>query len=143
MERSVVVRNRSAQLPGLYFGLVFLFFTVASFQRNALLGLSIPVAVLSCVFIVRFLFAGYLEVSPDIVRVRTVFRTRTFDRKSIESVAPIVALQYTTRVFPVITFTDGTTYKLSEFFSQRRRYKKHPESSIVTKALEALAADRA
>lgn len=60
------MRNRSAQLPGFYFGLVFLFFTVASFQRHALLGLSIPIVVFSFAFIVRSLFAGYLEVSPDI-----------------------------------------------------------------------------
>lgn len=138
-----MVRNRSAQLPGLYFVLVFLIFTIASFQRNALLGLSIPVAAFSFAFVVRSPFAGYLEVSPDTVKVRTMFRTRTFNRKSIESVMPIVSFQYTTRVFPVITFKDQTTYKLSEFFSQRRSYKKHPESSIVTKTLEAFATERA
>jgi hypothetical protein len=137
MERSVVVRNLSAQLPALYFGLIFILFFANSFQRNAPLGLTIPMMIFSFAFMLRSPFAGYLEVAHDVVSVRTMFRTRVFDRKLIETVEPVVAAQFTTRVFPVIKFRDGTSYKLSEFFSQNRRYKRRPESSIVTKAIEA------
>ena len=142
MERGVVVKNRSAQLPGLYFGLVFLLFLATSFQRNAPLVLSIPMMIFIFPFLVRSPFAGYLEVSSDAVKVRTMFRTREFDRMLIETVEPMVAAQFTTRVFPVLKFTDGSTYKLSEFFSQRRRYEKRPESSVVTKAIQAFGVEK-
>jgi hypothetical protein len=142
MERAVVVKNRSTQCLGLYFGLLFVLFLGSSLQRNAPLGLTIPIAVVTFAFLLRSPFAGYLEVAPDVVKVRTMFRTRVFDRKSIETVEPEVAAQFTTRVFPVLKFKDGTTYKLSEFFSQNRTYKKRPESSIVTKAVAAFGLEK-
>jgi hypothetical protein len=87
---------------------------------------------------IRGFRSGYLAVTDSTVTVRTVYRTRKFDLSQIVSVRPVSSTQVTRRVFPVISFTNGGAYKLSEFFQQRRRYDENPQDGLVAEAIEAI-----
>ena len=83
--------------------------------------------------------SGSLVIANGRLRVRTVFRAHTFALKDITSVEACYVVQTTARVFPVLHLSDGTTYKMSEFFVQRQTYTKHKDSCIVTRVVEAIA----
>jgi hypothetical protein len=140
MEQPAIVRNPSRQtLLALYFLLIFLLSLTIVFQHSTTLHvLGAFFLVVSVAGMVRSNYMFYLEVSTVDVKVRTFLRTRHFDPRTIQKVEPKEFAQYTARVLPVITFTDGRQYKLSEFFTQRKSNYKHQERSIVTKAIQAL-----
>ena len=125
-------------------GLLLLVFVGASAAaKHESDRLTYAILALLCAFgIFRGVRSGYLAVSSISVTVRTIFRTSKFDLATIQSVDPVSVAQATRRVFPVISFLDGSQYKLSEFFAQKRAYQRSPEDSIVTLAIRAIESAR-
>lgn len=138
-----VIRSLRGQAASAYFGLVALVFGGNFLVTHGSSRIAAGILALVCIpFVVRGWRSGYLAVTRSSVTVRTFYRTKVIEQRQIASVAPVTVAQVTLRVFPVITLVDGTTYKLSEFFSQKRRYEKDAPHTIVTKAIEAINAYR-
>jgi hypothetical protein len=74
---------------------------------------------------------GHLELTDTQIKVRTLFRSRAFQLRDVQSIRAQTFSQYTLRVMPVLFFRDGSTYKLSEFFMQKRSYERTKPNNLV------------
>ena len=101
--------------------------------------------VLCLVMVYRSLRCGYVYISTSELLVRTIVRTRVFKLVEIKSIAAEGLMQATSRVIPVVELKSGRTYKLTEFFMQKRSYDKSKDLAsnpithmikVVTEAIE-------
>ena len=113
-------------------GLLLLVFVGASAAaKHESDRLTYAILALLCAFgIFRGVRSGYLAVSSISVTVRTIFRTSKFDLATIQSVDPVSVAQATRRVFPVISFLDGSQYKVSEFLLRSGRISGLPRTAL-------------
>jgi hypothetical protein len=59
--------------------------------------------------------------------------------KDIQSVDARAMMQVTGRVIPVLTFKNGTRYKISEFFMQKRTFERTSGGNKITNLVTAIA----
>jgi hypothetical protein len=106
---------------------------------------GIIMIVLCLVMVYRSLRCGYVYISTSELLVRTIVRTRVFKLVEIKSIAAEGLMQATSRVIPVVELKSGRTYKLTEFFMQKRSYDKSKDLAsnpithmikVVTEAIE-------
>ncbi len=121
-------------------------FTIAALVFVAQLGNSSnSVRVICSVFgafclvgVVRSSRSGFIEMDTETIKVRTLYRCRTFALKDIDRVEARSFLQVTSRVMPVLIFRDGREYRLSEFFVQHKTFRDSPDENLVTRVVDVI-----
>lgn len=122
-------------------------FSVCAIVFLAQLGnRSDPVRIACSVFgaiclvgVVRSWRSGFIQLEDHAMKIRTLYRCRTFAAEDIAKVEARSILQITPRVMPVLTFRNGREYRLSEFFVQLKTYRASPEDNTVTKVVAEIS----
>jgi hypothetical protein len=136
----IILRSNAARAwAAIGFGFMCLVFLLDAFSRPSVSQLPFVGVVVTAVAAVRGLRGGYVAVYPDRIVVRTLARTRAFALIDIASMEIETYLQFTTRVRPVLLFKDGSKYKISEFFMQKRLYERDLASNKITKLVGTIS----
>ncbi len=140
-EGTVVIRNVKTQFAStLGFGFIALLFAIVfASGPDAANAPSLVLAVVSCVLAIRGHRSGYLRIAPPTIEIRTMFRTRIIKLDEITSIEPILIVQVTPRFVPVLKLKSGETYRMSEFFIQKRTFERSPLENKIMEIVKAVS----
>lgn len=139
MENKKVLRSQQAQAVSIFFGLILLVFLTQVGNRSASVkDISLIVIAFCAVGVVRSWRSGYVAIESQKLVVRTLFRTKTFELKNIRTVEARTIVQVTPRVMPVLNLTNGESYKLSEFFMQKRAYDANKSENKISRLVDVV-----
>ena len=132
-ESNEIFRNSRRFFPTTYFIFFGLAVTPNFGSRDMSLRLLSIFATTFCGFYAwRVVQSGYLRIDQETIVLRTVLRRRVFQIDQIRNVEAKRIFQFTSRVVPFITFLDGSTYKMSDFFMQQARFDREPDDNLIT-----------
>jgi hypothetical protein len=136
---TIIRSTRSRVGPSLYFGGVGLLFVGLLFNNEKKSQALVIVLIMVCLFgVIRSIRSGYIAMTTEELVVRTILRKRVFPLTSIATIEPQEISQVTRRVIPVIKFRDGSSYKLAEFFMQKRAYEANVQENQIGRLIAAI-----
>ena len=136
-----IIRSTRARVgPSLYFGVVGLLFVGLIFSNQHKPEVLVIVLIVVCIAgLLRSIRSGYIALSKNEIVVRTILRTRVFALDTVVSIEPQTFTQVTNRIIPVIKFADGSSYKLSEFFMQKRAYETNVQDNSIARLIATIS----
>ena len=135
------IRTQRAQVGVVVFSIAALVFLLQIGNKSLTVRAIRSVFGAACLLgIIRSSRSGLLELGEQTLKVRTLYRTRRFDRAEVIGIEVRNVAQVTPRVMPVLILRGGKEYPLSEFFVQSKSFRLNPEDNIVRRVVSEVHA---